>query len=184
MGPLLSPSSWSFSSVPKLLQIFRESADFEKLAHRIREFRKETLGVFTPDFAGGEIDLDLIAFLDCIVEFRALHNSQAGVDGIAVERTREGTGNDSFDAQPHDCGHGLFAGAAAAKIAAGNQNIEVVELFGEAVSEDLKSMLGQFLGFYIDKVAPWNDDVGIDVVSELLDLAVDLLFHNFRRLSA
>jgi hypothetical protein len=51
------------------------------------------------------------------------------------------------------------------------------ELVGESFAENLERMFRELLRFDVDEVAAGNNDVGVDVVSEFVDRAADVVFH-------
>ena len=69
------------------------------------------------------------------------------------------------------------ARAAATKVPARHEDLVAAKLLRNVGAENLESMLGQLLRPYINKVAAGNNDVGVDVVSELVNLSADDAFH-------
>src|SRR2546426_4832897 len=67
--------SIAFSSALKLgFQIFGEAAEIEQLAHRVGEFGEEILRILVVDFTGREIERDVIALADGVVDFGAFND--------------------------------------------------------------------------------------------------------------
>ncbi len=131
----------------------------------------------SPDFAGAEVHLNVISFLKGLVQFRTFNNGKTGVDGIPVEGSREGTCNDCFDAETHDRGYSLLSRAAATEVPAGGNDVKAPEFFGKIAAENFEGVFGEFLGFYIYKVAARDDNVGVDVVAKLINPSPDFVFH-------
>jgi hypothetical protein len=158
-------------------QVSGEASNFKKLAHRLWIFREAKGGTILTNLSAREVNLNCIALGDCRVSLRAFDNRQAGVDGIPIERPRERARNDSFDSQTHDCCHRLFACAATAEVTAGHENIELAEPGREVVAQHFECMLGQLVGFDVNQISAGNDNVGVDVVSEFINLSLKYLFH-------
>ena len=159
------------------LQVLGESADFEQLAHRVWEFGKEIRGILVVDYAVSQIDPDLITFSNDIIESGALDNRQAGVDRIPVKRAGERRRNNSLDAQTHDGRYGLFSGAAAAEVSAGDQDVEPPQFRRETVAEHFESMFGESVGFDVDEISTGNNYVGVDVIREFINLPLKFFLH-------
>src|SRR5262245_16624434 len=115
-------------------QVFGEAADFEQLAHRFGEFRKAESRAFVMNVAIGEIDFDFISFRDDVVELRALHYRQTGVDGVSIKRSRKRARDDSFDSEAYDCSNRPLSSAAASKVSSCHENIEVAKLRCESIA--------------------------------------------------
>src|SRR6185369_17430085 len=129
------------------------------------------------DLASGQIDAQGIAFLNIGIQFGAFENRQAIVDGIAIERACERTRHYGLDPEPLDRRRRLLARAAAAKVAARNQDLKLAQLGRESFAQNFERVLSQTFAIDVDEITTRNDDVGVDVVAELVDAALDGRFH-------
>ena len=158
-------------------QVLGESADFEQLAHGVWEFGEHILGIVMVDYAVSEIDPEVITFHDDIVQIGALDDREAGVDRIPVKRARERRRDNRFDTQTHDGRYGLFSGAAAAEVSAGDQDVEPPQFRRETVAEHFESMFGESVGFDVDEISTGNNYVGVDVIREFINLPLKFFLH-------
>src|SRR5262245_61512989 len=97
---------------------------------------------FVMNLPGSEINRNLIAFGRGVVEFRALNNRKTGVDRVAIKRSRKRAGNDSLDPEAHNRGDRLLARTAAAKVSAGDENVEMAQLVRKPIAQDFESVFG------------------------------------------
>jgi len=124
-----------------------------------------------------KVDFDLVAFGDPRVKFRTLDDGQTGVDGVAIKGPGKGTRDHSLDAQSHNGRGGLLACASATKVSSCDEDCKVAELVRKTFTENFESVLRELLRFDVNQIAAGNDDVGVDVVSELVNLAADEFIH-------
>src|SRR5580658_6037360 len=125
------------------------------------------------DFAAFQIDTDLVALIDRGIKLGTFDDGKAVVDGVAIKRPGERARHHRFDAQTLNCRRGLLTSAAAAEIAARHNDLEIPQLGRESVAQHLKGMLGQFFAIDIDQIAAWNNNIGINVISEFKNAPFD-----------
>ena len=78
---------------------------------------------------------------------------------------------------PSPYGFCLLTGAAASEIAPGHQDLEITEFRRKLRAQHFEGVLGQLLRIDVNQVAARNDDVGVDIVAELISAALKLHVH-------
>jgi hypothetical protein len=158
-------------------QVRCQTAQFEDGSNGIGHLWKRILFFEVMNPAGKQVDADVVAFLDGGIKRGTLHDRKAVVNGVAIKGSREGTRDDGFDPQAFDGRRGLLPGAATAEIPARDEDVEGAELGSETLPQDFEGMLAEPLRININQMPAGDDDVGIDVVSELEDSALNNGFH-------
>src|SRR5262249_10156565 len=96
------------------------------------------------DLSRSQVNADYVSLIYGAVQLWALDDRETPIDRIPIECRGKRTRDDSFDAEPHDCRNRLLSSAAAAKIASGDEDVELLEFLRKAVAQNFKRMLGEF----------------------------------------
>ena len=94
------------------LQRIHQPAIFNDTVDELRE-RCGLIGLsggLIYDFAGIELNAHAVPRLDLSGSLRALHDGKTDIDGVAVENTGKGGGNDAFDAAGLDSQRCVLSG--------------------------------------------------------------------------
>ena len=65
------------------------------------------------------------------------------------------------------------------KLRPATEDIEIPEPGREVFTQHFEGVLSQLSGVNIDEIATGDDNVGVDVIAELVNLSFKLLFHGY-----
>src|SRR5581483_3973504 len=123
----------------------QQAAGVQDRPHRSGQRRHRVRLAAVSDGAGGEIDGQFVLVPHSVRQLAALEHWQALVDRVAEEDAGERLGDHGLDARAADRAGGLLAGAAAAEVLAGNDELVRPHAGRVVVAEHLEDVLGQLV---------------------------------------
>ena len=115
------------------------------------------------DHAGIEVYLDFIAIVDLAGCLWTLNDGQPDIDGIAVEDSGKGLGDDAADACRLDGDGGMLSGGAAAEVFLRYDNVTFFHIFDKVLVNILHAVSRQFCWVGRIQVSCGNDNICIHV---------------------
>ena len=112
-----------------------------------------------------------VALADGIHSLRALHDGQTDVDAVAVEDAGKALGNDHRDAGGLDAQRCVLTGGAAAEVGPGHDDVAGLDGGSEIRVDVLHCVGGQLLRVCDIQLTCGDDNVGIDIIAVLENLA-------------
>src|SRR6266550_4016310 len=174
LGPnaLLGPIRTRIGTGQLLVQVGHQAPRLDDVTHEVGEGHRRGGDALreVADRPGGQVDLDLVALLAHVHDLPALHDRQPDVDRVAEEDPGERRGDDAGDPAGPDGDGGVLPGGAGPEVLAGHDDVALPDPHGERGVEVLEAVLRQLRGVGGVEVAGRDDDVGVHVGAEAVDL--------------
>ena len=123
------------------------------------------------DHAGVEVYFYLVACINAVRRCLALEDRQTDVDGVAVEDTRERGRDNAGNAVLTENKRCVLTGGAAAEVAGRDNDVARVHILDEIRVDVLHCVGGQLLRVCDIQITCGDDNVGIDIIAVLENLA-------------